>query len=163
MLARLLAVLASLTGIVTIAYAEETKPAVRIGGEVNLTMTEELAHQYRRLILVRFGQGSSLPNLTIETSAIVAQRLDDRHYRIEHWAPIVEEGKPPRMLTLSAIVKESQLQPAVTKARTPVYDSPASTAKPRLTTEDHHGLRLNLSELHGVTLRTWKLDEEVAK
>jgi hypothetical protein len=128
-------------------------------------MTGDLAKEYaRRTGSLKWNEAPA--GLQISTSATVAQKRDDGRFRIEHFSHINRVGNLARLVTLTAIVDSTKIASDVTPKNTPVYRSPADhqkSVKPTLTQKDQSALRLELSELKGVKLRTWALAEEIGE
>ncbi len=143
--------------------AQENSSNVNVGDHLVIQMTGDLAKEYaRRTDLLR--QNESPTGLQISTTAIVAQELDDGRFRIEHSSHITRDGNPARLVTLTAIVDSTKIATHVTPANTPVYRSPADHkkgVKPTLTRKESKTLRLKLSDLKGLKLRSWTLAEEI--
>lgn len=146
-------------GITTNLFAGENTPTV--GDQIFVTMTGDVAKEYHRLTSSEKDQQPK-SGLSIGTSATIAQELKGGRYRIEHVSPIQAKGKPPRLVTFSTVIDASQLKTETTPKNTPVYSSPADTGPATVTQQEQKSLRLDLSELKDVKLRSWKLDEEVA-
>ncbi len=136
---------------------------LNVGDLLEVRMTGELAEQYARCIGGL--QDNKAPRgLEIETSAMVAQKLDDGRIRLEHSSPIRRGENQDRLLTMTAIVDPAKVKTDITPKGTPVYPSPNAAkngTKPTTTTFDVKTLRLQLSDLKGVKLRTWALAEEI--
>jgi len=145
-------------------FSQEDASA-KVGDLLFVRMTGDLAKEYAQ----RSGslrENEAPAGLEISTSATIAQTLDNGRIRIEHWSQIKRDGKQDRLLTLTAIVDRTKITTDVTRKGTPVYASPAAHkngAKPSLTTEDANVLRLQLSDLTGLKLRTWTLESEIGE
>jgi len=143
--------------------AQQSDAAAKVGDLLVIRMTGDLAKQYAR----RTGspqETEASAGLTIETTATIEQKLDGGRIRIEHRSHIVRDGHQARLVTLTAIVDSAKFTTDLTPRGTSIYASPAdhkNGAHPRTTTEDTKTLRLELSELKGLKLRTWTLAEEV--
>jgi hypothetical protein len=144
-------------------FAQQNDAAAKVGDHLVIRMTGNLAKQYARCI------GSRLKNeapagLMIETTATIVQKLDDGQVRIEHVSHINRNGNPMCLVTLTATVNSSKITSDVVVKGTVVYASPLAHqkgAKGTPTQEDTKTLRLQLSELKGLKLRTWSLAEEI--
>ncbi len=139
--------------------------SVRVGDHLFVRMTGERAKEYaKRSGLLQ--ENKAPASLKIEASAMVTQTLDNGRVRVEHWLPIKRKGKQEQLLTLAAIVNRTEITSDVTRKGTPVYASPGAHkngAKPSLITEDATELRLQLSDLKGLKLRTWTLASEIGE
>ena len=145
-------------------FAKEGSSA-NVGDHLFVQMTGELAKEYAQCSGV-LQKNEAPAGLDVQTTATVAQTLANGRIRIEHWAPIKRDGKQDRLLTLTAIVDRTNITTDVTPKGTHVYASPAAHkdgAKPSLTAEDANVLRLQLSDLKGVKLRTWTLASEIGE
>lgn len=206
MLTRTLAVFIFVAGIATISSAQDNTPSVKVGDHLFVTMTGDLAKEYYRLSFPQPGQPQT-NNISIETSATIAQELGGKRYRIEFFNQTQAEDKPLCLVTFSTVIDASQLKTEVTQAqpekiwtniddghfrqkalainsgalsstqlspaKMPIFRSPAGIVDVLLRspadivdikfTKQEQILRLTLSDLKGVTLRSWKLDEEVSK
>jgi len=145
------------------ASAQEKILSINVGDLLFIQMTGDLAKEYARCTR-SLKWNESPAGLQISTSATVAQKRDDGRFRIEHSSHIKRDGNLARLVTLTAIVDSTKIASEVTPKNTPVYHSPADHqkgVKPTLTQKDQRTLRLELSELKGVKLRTWALAEEI--
>ncbi len=126
-------------------------------------MTGDLAIEYAR----RAGtlkQNDEPRGLFIESTATVAQKLDNGRYRIEHSSQFKIDNKPSRMITFSTIVEQTKFTSNAVPKNTAVYSSPADLkngVKPTFTQDEHRSTSLELSELKGLKLQTWELTEEI--
>jgi len=144
--------------------AKESSSA-KVGDHLFVQLTGDLAIKYAQYCGI-LQKNEAPAGLDVQTTATVAQTLENGRIRIEHWAPIKRDGKQDRLLTLTATVDPANITTDVTRKGTPVYASPAAHkngAKPSLTTEDADVLRLQLSGLKGVKLRTWTLADEIGE
>jgi hypothetical protein len=163
------AMLAKITGAFAIILmagglvARGDDAVISVGDQIALEMTGDLAEQYARRT------GSLKPDqqvpsgLSIVTSATVCQQLKNGQYRIEHSTSFIDRAKKPGLVTLTSTVDAKQLKQHV-KRRGPVYASPADSQNgPKLGQIESESriLRLELSELKGLKLRTWSLTEEI--
>lgn len=157
---RVLAALALVVVIGSDLFAQQKISTAKVGDLIAIKMTGELAKEYAR----RTGslEANEIPDgLEIETMATIAQQFDDGRIRIEHSSQIKTKGKAIRLVTLTATVDSSKVATDVTPKGTPISASPG--AKPSLTTADTKTLRLKLSDLKGLKLRTWMLSEEIGE
>ena len=163
MIARTLTILAVLAAIGHgPLFAQQNEPAM-VGDQIVIQLAEDLAAEYgKRTGAIKSDQAS--PGLQIETTATVAQQLHGDRIRVEHTSPIVRDGQPTRLVTLTATVKSTRLRTIVTPKGTAVVASPAEHkkgAKPIQTTTETKTRRLPLSDLEEVKLRTWTFAEEL--
>jgi hypothetical protein len=158
---KMLRALAALTLVVVIGnglLAQQNDATAKVGDHLFIQMTGDLAKEYaQRSGSLRINE---VPDgLQIETSATIAQKLNDGRIRIEHTSHLNREGGTTRLVTLTATVDPTNITTDVTPKGTPVFASPG--AKGKRTTEDTKTLRLKLSDLKGLKLRTWTLSEEI--
>ena len=159
--------LAALTALAVLGngplFAQQHVTSAKVGDHLVIRMTGDLAREYAQRT-GSLGETKAPAGLEIETHATIAQTLDNGRIRIEHSSHIKHDSKQDRLVTLTATVDRTKLTTNATRKGTPVYASPAAHrngTKPRLTTEDTKMLRLQLSELKGLKLRTWTLAEEI--
>ncbi len=165
MIVRNLIVLAAVIVFSNGLLAQQHDTPIKTGDHIFIRMTGELAKEYARLTDSPRNDGET-SGYSIETSATIVQNLDDGRIRIERSVPLKRAGKPDRYLTLTATVDKEKLKTDVTPKGAASYASPAeykNGAQPKLTTEDSKSLRLELSELKGLKLRTWTLAEEIGE
>jgi hypothetical protein len=144
------------------ANAEHEVAAPALGDKVWVRLEDPLAHEYAARIGVPQQQAQGL---SIEIIATIEQRQPDGTYRIEHHMPI-STGEKPQMETLTATVDPKDFAVDVTPKNIPVYSSPGDVKngiKPTLTQAERRNLRLTLSKLDGVKLRTWALVDELGQ
>ena len=165
MLIRTLAAVAALAFVANGTLSAQQEADMNIGNVVILEMTGKLATEYAK-------QTDSINNdkipdgLQISTTATIVQKLNDGRIRIEHTSHVARDGKPARLVTLTATVDSTNLTPVTTPKGTPVYASPGdhkNGAEPKRTTKETKAARLQLSELKGVKLCTWRLEQEVGE
>ena len=146
-------------------FAHGDNASVKVGDHLFIRMTGDLAKEYaRRTGLLRDNEAPD--DVKVEISATIAQKLDNGRIRIEDSSFIKRDGKQDRLITLTATVDRTKVTTDVTPKGTPIYASPAAHkngTKPTLTTEDTNVLRLHLSDLKGLKLRTWTLAEEIGE
>jgi len=154
MLVRTLTALVVVTVVGNSLFAHEDDTSANVGDHLFIRMTGDLAKEYSRHTgLLRNNEAPA--GLRIEISATIVRELDNGRIRIEHSSLIKRDGKQARLITLTA---------EITPKGTPIYASPAAHkkgTKPKLTTRDSNMLRLQLSDLKGLKLRTWTLAEEI--
>lgn len=147
--------------------AEDKVATPKVGDSLGVKMTGELAKEYAtRSGLYKPGSIRNANGFRFETLATVAQRLPDGSYRIEHSMIYENGGSKPRMMTLRVIVQPTQIKSMVTPAKTALYSSPGDVKKgikPFVTTKDHTGFYIELSNLREAKLRTWEMVEEVGE
>ncbi|MEZ6074091.1 MAG: hypothetical protein R3C59_16875 [Planctomycetaceae bacterium] len=165
MLTRTLLVLSvslALTHGVVLGQQNKTDDAARF---VVLEMTGRLAAEYGKL--AGSIDGDRIPNgLHISTTAIVAQRLDDGRIRIEHTMPVMQDGAPIRLVTLTATVDATAVKTIAVPGGIATYTSPGahkSGEKPTLTKDATKQVAVELADLKGVKLRSWTLANEVGE
>jgi hypothetical protein len=163
MIARFATVLALVVMWESELLAQQTAASTKVGDLLFVRMTGDLAKQYARstggLKDIEVPGG-----LEIETTATVAQQFGDGRVRIEHSRICKRKGNPDALITMTATVDSSALTADVTPKGTLVYSSPVaqkSGDRGTPTMRDSQNRRIELSELKGVKLRTWKLVEEV--
>ena len=155
---RLLAALALCLGIGNGLFAQQNDASAKVGDQLAIQMTGDLAKEYAK----RVGslRGNEAPGgLEIETSATIAQHLNDGRIRIEHTSHVNRDGGTTRLVTLTATVDPAKITTGLTPKGTPVRVSP--NAEPKPTTKVAKTLRLKLTDLKGLKLRTWTLSEEI--
>ena len=155
-----LTILAALGNGPLIAQQDE---AVEVGPIIALQMTGELAAEYLKQTRPK-EDGQVPPGLIIETTAILAQQLNDGRIRVEHTSHTACDSETPRLVTLTATVEPSKLTTDVIPKGAGLYSSPAdhkSGSKPTMKTKQTKSWRLMLSNLKGVKLRTWTLTKEL--
>ncbi|MBC7967261.1 MAG: hypothetical protein H7Z17_15205 [Fuerstia sp.] len=144
-------------------FAQQNDAQVKVGDAIVIHMTGDLAKQYAKCS--GYGRGKELPaGLEIQAIATIEQILDDGRIRIEQSFEMKRDGKQDCLVTLTATVDSTTITTDVTPKGTSVLASPAThknDAEPTLTSEDMKMLRVALSGLQGVKLRTWTLTEEV--
>lgn len=146
-------------------FAHEVGAAPKAGDHLFLRMTGDVAKEYARLTGA-FPENGAPAGLEIETSATVTQALADRPIRIEHTSHIIRDGKRVRLVTLTGKIDRKEVTTEVTPKGTPVYASPEDYekgSKPTATNKDTKSLRLQLSNLKGLRLRSWALTEEIGE
>jgi hypothetical protein len=143
------------------AHAQlETRPPA-VGDTVFIGMRGEAARAYFAAISrpePRGGDG------TVEMPATIKARDSDGKYRIENETPLQTADKP-RMVTVTAIVSPADITADVTPKGTLVAADPVSYQNGNRvrTIADARNLRIELTDLHNVKLRTWELVKEVGK
>lgn len=159
MLMRTLAALAVLAVIGKGSLFAQQNTSTKVGEHIVIQMTGDLAVEYAKCT-GSISKDKVPPGLEISTTATIAQKLKDGRIRVEHTSHIVRTGEPLRLVTLTGIVDSTELTTDITPKGTEVFASPG--AKPTLKTTETHTLRLTLSDLKGLKLRTWTLAEELA-
>lgn len=155
-----LALLVIVSFVTRAASAQEPE---RIQGFVVLEMSGELALEYGKLTgTVKSDQVPK--DLSISTTAIVAQHLEGEKIRLEHSCPIMKKESSTQLVTLTVTVDKTAIKTTETPAATKIYSSPGagqSGEQPTVTENETKQLTLSLSDLTGVKLRTWKLVTEI--
>jgi len=140
--------------------AGDNSAPFREGDRIFLRLTGNLATEYARRVGLQ-QHSKAAHGLEIEVIASVAQRFDDGRYRIEHFGhskPINRSDNKIRLVTLEAFVDAKQIK-ASTTARAPVPTAaPSENVASRI---DVRELRVILSDLKHLKLRTWSLMEEI--
>ncbi|MBX3448087.1 MAG: hypothetical protein KF777_00925 [Planctomycetaceae bacterium] len=157
---RAIAVLAIISLCGTDLLAKQNVPGN--GERIVLQLSGNLAKEYGR----RTGASQNVlndPGLRIEIVATVVLALADGQVRIEHSCPVGENGKLARLITLMATVSPDKITSSETPSGTIVFASPGDGASQTLTVAASRIFRTELSDLKGVTLRTWSLVEEIGK
>jgi len=121
-------------------------------------MAGDLAKEYGRRTLP---EAPDIPALQIETVAVVTQTLDDGRICLEHSFPVQQNGKLSRLVTLTVTVTPTEVTSTVIPKGTPVFATPADREPGFVSAEETRTLRIKLSNLRGVKLRTWSLVEEI--
>ncbi len=160
MLNRTLAVLATLALIGNESSYAQQHTSTKVRDKLVIRMTGDLAVEYAKCT-GSINKAKVLPGLEISTTARIAEVLNDGRYRVEHTSHIVRDGEPDRLVTLSATVDSTKLKTDVTPKGTEVYASPS--ARSTRTNKETQTLRLTLSELQSLKLRTWILAEEIGE
>ena len=142
------------------ALAQTPTPDITPGEQVFVQMSGKVAKEYAS----RCGlSDADHPGLRIETHATIQQLMADGNFRIEHVSMMPALHGKPRMVTLTAIVKKATLKIVATPKGTQVYASPAEHQNHRrtvATTSDWQSLRLELSDLKNVKIRSWVMVDE---
>jgi hypothetical protein len=154
MMVRVFVALMLVVGIGNHVFAEQKDAAVKIGDLVVVTMKGDLAKEYLRSV----SHETTARGVEVQVIAHIAQRLEDGRIRIEC---SMSGDKATRLVTLTATIDSSKVTTVIIPKGTEVYASPE--AKPKLTTEESKDLRLELSDLKGVKLRTWTLSKEIGE
>ena len=158
MLTRTLVAVAALAVVGNGSLLAQKNTPTKVGEPLALQMTGNLAVEYAKRVGA-IDKDKVPPGLEVSTTATVAQNLKDGRIRIEHTSNIVRNGEPLRLVTLTATVDATKLKRDVTPKGTEVYASPG--AEPIQSTKDVQTLRLTLSDLKSMKLRTWTLTEEL--
>jgi hypothetical protein len=159
MVAKTAAVLAIAAAFAGTLVAVEDKASVKVGDLIVLEMTGELAVEYSRRVGT-LNPGEDAPSgLSITTMATVDQQLENGQLRIEHSRRCVDRDNKPRLVTLTAIVDATQITEYVIP-RGPAQRSPSDPQQTQID-EDKRGVRVELSDLKRLKLRTWSLTEEI--
>lgn len=161
MLLRTLAAFSVISLATTSSPAEERMVTAKVGDTVLVSMTGDVAKEYVRLNHGVNGVQIEADKIILETTAVVAQRLDDGCFRIDHFSQTQVKGKPLCLVTFSTVVNAAQIKMELVPEDTPVFSAPSEVVKAKFTTAGQINFRLSLSTVKGVTLRSWKLDEEV--
>jgi hypothetical protein len=158
MVTRIAVVLALIAGMQSELAAQEKGEGVKAGDVIHIKMTGDLAKEYA----VRMGTPPEVVaknGLAVQTIVTVVERLPGGQLRIERHLPINSEGKPARLLTLTGTVDSTKVTTDITPKGTLVSRSPGEL--PVETTEEVTNLRLELTSLKGLRLRTWTLAEDI--
>lgn len=135
---------------------------------VVLNMSGDLAGKYAQIAGPIDGD-EDLGGLIISTTAVMAQRLENDKLRIEHSAQVTTEGRPDRLVTLTATVAKTSIRSLVrtvlegdftyfnSRAARDAGESPAVSAR-------HLSVPfLSLADLKGIKLRCWTLESEIGE
>ncbi len=160
MLNRTLAIVVALALLGNGSSLAQQHTSAKVGEPLVIRMTGDLAVEYAKRI-ESIDKAKVQPGLEVSATARIAAVLKDGRYRVEHTSHIVRDGEPDRLVTLSATVDSTKLTTDVTPKGTEVYASPG--ARSTRTTEKTQTLRLTLSELQSLKLRTWTLAEEIGE
>lgn len=158
MLMQRLAALAVLAVIGNSSLIAQQNASTNVGDHLMIQMTGDLAVEYAKRT-GSINKDKVPPGLHISISATIAQKLKDGRLRVEHTSHIVRADEPFQLVTLTGIVDSATLTTDIRPKGTEVSTSP--DAKPTLTTAETQTLRLTLSDLKGLKLRTWTLAEEL--
>ncbi len=145
----------------TLAHANETT-SLGVGTTVFLTMTGELAEKYSQQVGALPKNRKPPSGLAVSTSARIVQKLKDGQFRLESVSRPIERSKQTLLITLSVTVKRGAITKSQTRAGTQVYSSPR-VQHAVTTTKPITSYRIQLSNLKGVRLRTWKLQSELGE
>jgi hypothetical protein len=145
--------------------AEPPLPVPKVGDQVSITMTGDLANEFQRCITGSQQDQPSVSGLSIQTTGTITQALDGGRFRIDNFSPVQAKEKPIRLVTFSTIVAAPTLKTSLIPTPAIVFASPASppVVVPAKSRQEQKNVQLHLSELKGVKIRTWKLDEEIDK
>lgn len=157
---RAMAVLAIFSVCGTDVLAQQGAP--KPGELVTLQLTGDLAREYGR----RTGASQKFlngPGPRIETVATVVSAFAEGQIQIEHSCPVGENGKLARLVTLMATVSPDKITRSETPKGTILFASPGDRTPLPVTVTSSTAFRVELSDLKGVTLRTWSLVEEIGE
>ncbi|HEY2828243.1 MAG TPA: hypothetical protein VGJ04_11650 [Pirellulales bacterium] len=148
-------------------FAEDKTANIKVGETVIFEMSGDLAKAYAHCYGA-MANVSDKQTIQVSTTATVAERFDGGQFQIEISSPVTRQGSPPRLVTLTAIVDAKDFVTVHTPKNTPVYASPAeyvpkNGAVPRVGQADSDSLHVQLSNLKGVKLRVWTLNEEIGE
>jgi hypothetical protein len=136
-----------------------------VGDVVFVRLTGEAAKVYAAQSGMQLPPAKDL-GLAIEVTATVEQLRPDGKIRIECSQTNKGGKNKPQMITLTVLVDPAKLTSDTTPAGTAVYASPAdyeNGVKPTKTSGSQRNVRLSLSDLHGVKIRSWSLLNEVGE
>jgi len=145
----------------SISASANDKPSLGVGTTVFLELTGDLALKYCQL-MPHFPKDNLRPELgiSVSVSAQIVQNREDGTFRLEYVSPIFKNQKEPTLLTLTASLKsESLVVTQIPKGRL-VSSSPADLF-PVATSEIAESVRMQLSDVDDVKLRTWKVQSEI--
>lgn len=160
MVVRIVSALVLVAAIQNGLAAQQKVETAKVGDIVQITMSGDLAKEFAQRLGAK-PQVVTADGLEMQTSATVVQQLDGGRLRIEHQSHVIDERKPSRLITLTGNVDSTRITTHVTPKGSLVYSSPGAT--PVKTTDDMKSLRLELSSLKGLKLRTWTLAEEISQ
>ena len=141
--------------ITTILSAEEKNLTLKAGDRIMIVQKGDLLKKINEVI------DSYCPthrfNMKYDTR--VTHVLKNGRYRIYGWTEIQEAGKSPMLLTISTVIEASEVKPSIADS-----DDPADIGlKEVLGERNKNEVRVELSDVAKVQLRSWKLDEEITK
>lgn len=140
--------------------ADQTNATLDVGDHLVIELSGDAAQEYRKRTIP--GQSMEIPRgLRIETFALIQQRLDDGHIRIEHSVIVKSSGGSDRLVTLSGNVDPKRISTQILPKQPQVFVNPSSDPRPIGATTEHQAHRLAISDLKGLKLRTWTLSEEI--
>lgn len=139
--------------------AQQHDTATNIGEILSIKMTGDLAKEYARL--TGSLRGDEAWGLQVDTTAMIAQKLNDGRIRIEHSSHVIRQGKTARLVTLTATVDTKDITADILPTGTPISASPGAVSEP--SSKETKTLRLTLSNLKGLKLRSWSLSEEIGE
>lgn len=135
-------------------------------GIIVLRMSGDLARKYAEISGPVDGD-QVRGGLSISTTAVIVQHLENDQVRIEHSAPVKREGRPHRLVTLTATVDKEAIRSLVRTVFAASYSSPAAKEAgeiPTLSSPIHHSTPvLSLAALKGVKLRSWTLESKIGE
>ena len=156
---RLLVALAMVSLCSSTLRAQE-KAKLPYDSSFTLRLTGELAEAY----ISAKGLPPAGEGVQIETSARIAQVLPDGRVRVEHSSTMKRPGEQDRLVTLSATVSPDRFKTHTTRRGTEAYSSPAALkngAQPQITSAEHTGYVLELSEVKDLKIRVWNVAREI--
>jgi hypothetical protein len=164
MLTKMLAALVLMVSFASTAIAVDEPANIRVGDLVALRMSGKLAEEYSRRIGVLQPDQKPQPGMQLETTGTVCQVLDNGQIRIECSLPTADHDKKQNLITLTALVDAKEIRPDSTPKGTPLYSSPGDQRngiKPVRVDHEVRGLKLELSDLKHIKLKTWILADEI--
>lgn len=146
------------------------QPRQQPTGVIVLKMSGELAQQYAQVSGAIEGVESPRAR-NIRTSAVVVQSLENGEVRIEHSALVKREGKPDRLVTLTATVDSKMIRlfdrTVFDKTTVFTFSGPSPGAKEAgktpVLSPGHSARELSLANLQRVKLRSWRLESETGE
>ena len=166
MLAKAIAVLAVMAFFLGTVFGFENSAIIQVGDHIGLRLSGKLAEEYSRRIGVLKPDQKPQPGLQLETTGTVCQVSDNDQIRIECSLPVVARGKKESLITLTAIVDAKEIRADISPKGTPIYSSPDDKKRginPVSLDHDVRSLKLELSDLKHIKLRTWTLAEEIGE
>lgn len=145
-----------------------SKSRVKPTEAVVLKLTGELAREYAQ-ISGSMDADERLDGCNISTTAVIAQRLKNDQVRIEHIAQVSREGRPDRLVTLTATVDTTAMRSLVrTVFEGDFTFSDATTAKescesPTVIARHLSIPFISLADLEGVKLQSWTLESTIGE
>lgn len=137
-------------------------------GSIVLEITGELAREYAQVSGSMDGN-ENLGGFSISTTAVISQRLQNDQVRIDHIAQVTKEGRPDRLVTLTATVDKTAMRSfvrTVFEGEFTFSDSPDAKEfgeSPTVSARHLSTTLLSLTELKGVKLRSWTLESEIGE
>ena len=158
--------------------AEERHPVDMVGEQISIKMSGKLAEEFSKRVGIERKNGPA-DGYRISILGTITQKLPEGQFRIEHMQPGADGDKRPVMVKLTGVVDAKNIKTSVTPKGTVVLKpKPNPDSEPSgnrttplnlaafersTTSKDQTTHRLELSELKGLKIQTWRLIDEVAE